>query len=119
MIIAPVAPSGWPIAMAPPFTLTLPWSTSKACMKRSTTLAKASLTSNKSMSPTLMPVSFRIFSVTGTGPVRLMVGSVPIFAVAFTRARGFRPYFSPNSLLPTSTAAAPSTIPEELPAWWT
>ena len=40
-------------------------------------------------------------------------------ANAFTRARGFSPSFSPAFLVPISTAAAPSTMPEELPAWWT
>ena len=35
------------------------------------------------------------------------------------RARGFSPCASPNSRLPISSAAAPSTMPEELPAWWT
>ena len=48
----------------------------------------------------------------------MMVGSVPILAVARMRARGLRPCFSPNSLFPIRTAAAPSTMPEEFPAWW-
>ena len=39
-----------------------------------------------------MPLSRRIFSVTGTGPVSMIVGSVPILAVALIRARGFRPW---------------------------
>ena len=34
------------------------------------------------------------------------------------RARGFSPCFSPNSFEPISTPAAPSTMPDELPAWW-
>ena len=63
----------------------------------------------------LMPLSRRIFSVTGTGPVSMMVGSVPILAVARMRARGLRPSCSPSSLLPIRTAAAPSTMPEMLP----
>ena len=66
-----------------------------------------------------MPLSRRIFSVTGTGPVSMIVGSVPILAVARIRARGLRPWRTPKSRLPISTAAAPSTMPEELPAWWT
>ena len=65
-----------------------------------------------------MPLSRRIFSVTGTGPVSMIVGSVPILAVARMRARGFRPCASPNSALPIRMAAAPSTMPRELPAWW-
>src|SRR5262249_22051126 len=43
-IMAPVAPSGWPIAIAPPLTLTFLGSSLNACRKRSTTAAKASLT---------------------------------------------------------------------------
>ena len=57
--------------------------------------------------------------MTGTGPVSMIVGSVPILAVALMRARGFRPWRTPKSREPISTAAAPSTMPEELPAWWT
>src|SRR5690606_7391288 len=51
----PVAPSGWPRAMAPPFTLTFSCGTCRSLMKRSTTEAKASLTSNRSMSSTVSP----------------------------------------------------------------
>ena len=35
------------------------------------------------------------------------------------RARGFKPAALPPASDPTSTAAAPSTMPDELPAWWT
>jgi hypothetical protein len=35
------------------------------------------------------------------------------------RARGLRPCVLPAASLPTSTAAAPSTMPDELPAWCT
>ena len=66
-----------------------------------------------------MPASRRIFSVTGTGPVSMIVGSVPILAVALMRARGFRSWRTPKSRSPIRSAAAPSTMPEELPAWWT
>ena len=75
-------------------------------MKRSTTLAKASFTSKRSMSLIDMPESRRILSVTGTGPVSMIVGSVPIFAVARMRARGFSPWASPKAFDPISTAAA-------------
>src|ERR1700676_3495915 len=115
-IIAPVAPSGWPSAMAPPLTLTLDESSWKACRKRSTTEAKASLISKRSMSDSFIPAVLSTFLVTSTGPVSISAGSEPILAKARTRARGLRPAFCPASLLPTRTAAAPSTIPEELPA---
>ncbi len=107
------------MAIEPPLTLTRAGSTSKACMKRRTTAANASFTSKRSMSRIAMPLSRRIFSVTGTGPVSMIVGSVPILAVALIRARGLRSWRTPKSRLPTSSAAAPSTMPEELPAWWT
>ena len=55
----------------------------------------------------------------GTGPVSMIVGSEPTLAVARMRARGFRPCRSPKAFEPIRTAAAPSTMPEELPAWWT
>ena len=35
------------------------------------------------------------------------------------RARGVRPRSLPTCSLPIATSAAPSTMPEELPAWWT
>ena len=58
-------------------------------------------------------------SVTSTGPVSISARSEPIEAKARIRARGFRPRLRPPRFEPTSTAAAPSTMPEELPAWWT
>ena len=47
--------------------------------------------------------SRRIFSVTGTGPVSMIVGSVPILAVALMRARGLRPWRTPKSRSPIRT----------------
>jgi hypothetical protein len=68
------------------------------------------------MSSIDMPDRARIFFVTSIGPVSMIAGSEPILAKARTRARGFRAAFAPASREPTSTAAAPSTMPEELPA---
>jgi len=42
-----------------------------------------------------------------------------VMAVATTRARGCRPRSRPARSLPTSTSAAPSTMPEELAPVWT
>jgi hypothetical protein len=91
-------------------------SSSKACMNRSTTEAKASLISIRSMSDSSMPAALSTFLVTSIGPVSIRAGSEPILAKARTRARGFKPILSPASLLPINTAAAPSTMPDELPA---
>ena len=45
-----------------------------------------------------------------------MAGSEPITAAIVILARGLRPAFLPAAALPTRHRAAPSTIPEELPA---
>ena len=63
-----------------------------------------------------MPAFLSTFSVTSSGPVSMIAGSEPMLANARMRARGFLPIFAPDSLLPISTAAAPSTMPDELPA---
>jgi hypothetical protein len=68
------------------------------------------------MSDFFMPERSNSFSVTSTGPVNIIAGSEPILAKARILARGFKPCLAPASLLPSSTAPAPSTIPEELPA---
>ena len=64
-----------------------------------------------------MPARASTFFVTSTGPVSIRAGSEPILAKARMRARGFSPAALPASAEPISTAAAPSTMPEELPAW--
>ena len=69
-----------------------------------------------SISEIFILADFRTLSVAGIGPVNIIVGSVPTLEVAIIFALGFRLAISPNFLLPTSTAADPSTIPLELPA---
>ena len=49
----------------------------------------------------------------------MIVGSAPETAAAMIRARGVRPRSVPTCSLPIATSAEPSTMPEELPAWWT
>ncbi len=66
-----------------------------------------------------MPASLSAFSAENDGPVSMIVGSLPTEAKERMRARGFSPSRWPTSALPISTAAAPSTMPEELPAWCT
>ena len=46
----------------------------------------------------------------------MMLGSEPVEAKPLILARAFKPYLSPISLFPSSIPAAPSTIPDELPA---
>ena len=61
-IMAPVAPSGWPIAIAPPLTFMRSCGTFITSMKRSTTEAKASFSSYRSMSEAFMPAMASAFS---------------------------------------------------------
>ncbi|MCY1367663.1 hypothetical protein D9M69_546070 [compost metagenome] len=114
-----MAPRGWPRAMEPPLTLTRPASTPRASMKCMGTAAKASLTSNRSMSDRLMPLRWSNLRVATVGPVIITVGSEPTSTKERMRARGLRPAARPPASLPISTAQAPSTMPDELPAWCT
>ncbi len=56
MILAPLAPIGWPNAIAPPFTFTFSRLNPAIFSLTSTTDANASFTSNKSISSTDSPV---------------------------------------------------------------
>jgi hypothetical protein len=88
-------------------------------MSLSATAAKASLISTSSMSEGDMPATSSALRHAGAGPVSMIVGSEPTTAVETIRARGVSPIWVPTSSLPMRTSAAPSTMPEELPAWWT
>ena len=114
-----MAPSGWPMAMAPPLTLVTSEVMPMSFMNRMATAAKASFISQRSMSPTSRPALASALRAAGAGPVSMMVGSAPETAAEMIRARGVRPSEVPTSSVPMATMAAPSTMPEELPAWWT
>jgi hypothetical protein len=68
--LLPVLPTGWPSAIAPPFTFTL--SRSGLCTRAqdNTTDANASLISVMSMSPIFIPAFSSTFAVDWTGPSR-------------------------------------------------
>ena len=57
-------------------------------MNFSDTTAKASLTSNRSMSSSVSPALASTLRAAGTGALSMSVGSSPMLAVATTRARG-------------------------------
>ena len=88
-------------------------------MKRSTTAAKASFSSHRSMSDLDMPSLPSSLFATNSGPVSMIEGSDPIEAAPRIFARGFRPSALPASSEPISTPADPSTMPELLPGVWT
>ena len=88
-------------------------------MNFSGTTAKASLTSNRSIWSSDMPALASTLRAAGTGALSMSVGSSPMLAAATIRARGVSPCERAYSGLVISRAAAPSTTPDELPAWWT
>jgi hypothetical protein len=72
---APLAPIGWPCAMAPPSTLTT--SSAKPISRRhaSAMAAKASLISTRSTSATDQPARCNAWRTAGTGPTPKKPGS--------------------------------------------
>ena len=88
---APLAPSGWPRAIAPPFTFTLSSDAPVSACQASTTGANASLTSNRSMSAIDMPAFSSTLAVAGITPVSIITGSSPATENACSRAFGSRP----------------------------
>ena len=115
---APVAPSGWPSAMAPPSRLTLAGSSPSSRMQASAWAAKASLSSTTSMSSTVMP---------GALPAPCAMRRHRADAHDLRRAAGDRDALDPRQRLQavalgvvlastTSTAAAPSVSGDEVPA---
>src|SRR5262245_6183748 len=105
---APVAPTGWPRAIAPPFGLSLAESISpsafarpssfaaneslaKALRQASTCAAKASLISITSMLASVQPASRRALALEYTGPSPMRAGSQPDQAHARSLHIGWRP----------------------------
>ena len=113
---APEAPMGWPMAMAPPLTLTLAGSRPSSLTTHRLWAAKASLDSIRSKSATVQPAFSSAFFEAGIGPVPMIDGSTPAVAEAAMRARGSSPRAFASSALISTRAAAPSFRPEALAA---
>src|SRR5579864_5303259 len=112
----PEAPSGWPSAMAPPLTLSL---STSSCSSRITARiwpANASLISIRSRSPSSMPLLASTARIAGAGPMPMRDGSTPTTDQPRMRPIGFQPCSSACSAVESSIIAAPSTMPEALPA---
>src|SRR2546428_524269 len=116
MSLAPEQPRGWPSAIAPPLTFTRLMSGCNSRSHASTTEAKASLISKRSIWSSVSPTFFSARWVAGIGPVSMIVGSTPARAVPTTRARGRTPSSVARSGDMNMSAAAPSEICEELAA---
>src|ERR1035437_7677946 len=112
----PVHPMGCPIAIAPPFTLSRSRFKFNVRSQASTCAANASFNSISPNSCSLRLSFSSSFRSAGTGPIPIVRGSTPAEVTAAIRASGFRLFCFTKCSLATTTAAAPSVIPEEFPA---
>ena len=78
--MAPVAPSGWPSAMAPPIGLTLALSSPSVLMTASDCAAKASFSSYQSICSFVSPAYFSAAGIASIGPMPMMCGGTPRLA---------------------------------------
>ena len=112
----PEAPSGWPMEMAPPQALTIPWSISQARMQARDCAAKASLSSTAAISDHFSPALARALLAASTGAKPKNCGSRAEAPLETMRAIGSRPSSVPPFSEPMNAAEAPSLIGEALPA---
>src|SRR6266702_2856294 len=113
---APEAPTGWPIAIAPPLTLTLEVSQPRSLLTAQACAAKASLASTRSRSATFQPAFLSAARDAGIGPLPMIAGSTPACAQETMRASGALPSLAASLAFISTTAAAPSLMPEALAA---
>src|SRR3954469_8141622 len=102
--------------MAPPLTLTLPVSQQRSLLTAQACAANASLASIRSRSSAFQPAFLSAAREDGIGPVPMMDGSTPACAQDTMRASGVLPRFCASLAVISTTTAAPSLIPEALPA---
>ena len=112
----PVAPSGWPSAIAPPFTLHLLRSRPSSFSQPRYCAENASLISTRSRSPTLSFAFSHATWIAGTGPRPMTSGGTPARPHERMRAFGFKPSSFARAAVVTTSIAAPSTMPDALPA---
>ena len=114
--MAPVAPSGWPSAMAPPMGLTLAGSSPRVFITASDCAAKASFSSIQSSASCLRPAFFSAAGMASIGPMPMMCGGTPRAAKLTKRASGVRPKRLTAASLARINAPAPSLVWLLLPA---
>src|SRR5271169_5358268 len=100
------------MAIAPPLTLTLEVSQPRSLLTAQACAANASLASIRSRSPMLQPAFFSAAREAGIGPVPMILGSTPACAQDTMRASGFLPSLAACLAVISTTAAAPSLMPE-------
>mmetsp|Transcript_38828 Transcript_38828/g.86766 ORF Transcript_38828/g.86766 Transcript_38828/m.86766 type:complete len:247 (-) Transcript_38828:508-1248(-) len=112
----PVMPKGWPIAMAPPFTLSFAGSIPSARWFASATTENASLSSHRSMSSTVRPCLSSSLGTATDGPMPITSGAHPPTAKPLKTPRASRPRRSTTEPDATTHAEAPSLSWDALPA---
>ena len=115
---APVMPSGWPSAMAPPLGFTRGSSSAMPNRRRVARPweAKASFNSIRSKSLCASPKRAISFCAAGAGPMPMMRGATPAVAPPSTRAMGVSPWRLAAEAEARISPAAPSFTPAALPA---
>src|ERR1700683_4115003 len=116
MILAPLAPIGWPNAQAPPCTLTCACSSPTSRIAAIVTTAKASLISYRSTALAFQPAFSSARLIAPAGAVVNHSGAWEKLAYATTRASGVAPAVRAADALISTRAAAPSAIEDELAA---
>jgi hypothetical protein len=112
----PLQPNGWPIAMDPPFTFTLVISRSSSLIQARLCDAKLHSIQSDQDHSAVKPARCNAFVEEGTGPIPMIAGSTPATAMLTILATGCRLNSFTASSLASNIAAAPSLIPDELPA---
>jgi Kef-type K+ transport system membrane component KefB len=115
VILAPEQPSGWPIAIAPPFTLTSSGSSLSSSMTAMACAANASLTSARPRLSLCHPALASSRVSAGTGPIPMKSGWTPADAVPAYLAIGSAPAAAAARSDISSRPAAPSLSGEEFP----
>src|SRR6266545_4653354 len=111
------APSGWPIAIAPPCGFTRSRSIAGSSWRQESTIAaNASLISHTATSSTRRPARSSSFEIAGTGATENRSGSTATVTLPTSWPSGSTPSSPARPADPSSTAIAPSLIGEELPA---
>mmetsp|Transcript_2528 Transcript_2528/g.6729 ORF Transcript_2528/g.6729 Transcript_2528/m.6729 type:complete len:322 (+) Transcript_2528:273-1238(+) len=105
---APVQPSGWPSAMAPPLGLTFASSMPRCFTQYVACDANASLISYTSMSSSVRPACATAAGMATAGPTPMILGSTPTAANERNTPRMGRPRRTASRRVISNVAAAPS-----------
>src|SRR5258707_13023413 len=104
------------MAMAPPLTFTLEVSQPMSLLTAQAGAAKALLASIRSRSEAFQPAFSSALREAGIGPEPITLGSTPACAQDLIVASGVSPRFLASLALISTSAAAPSLMPEAFAA---